>query len=410
MTQYKKMLGNVDCIEADRIIGWAWCSSNPLAPVAIDLLVNGKRVHTEVASKYREDLKSAGFGNGCHGFEIVMSDGVLEKTNLVEVQFSNTGINIPGSPQNTGNFYCGMTDPPRYQSQFGGLWIDLSNACDVIKGKRMLGFVSDAEASQLEQFKNNGFIILEQAVSTDLISLFLEDIEGLWAGSTDTKIFCETYEEGFVKVSPLKPNYRDQLFKILDLHSHFASARHLEFSEPVFRFLSLVFERPPLAFQSLYFQRGVNQPIHQDTAYVRVSSPLEMVASWIALEDIQPGSGELEYYVGSQRLEDFMFGGNQKWMPPESNQHEKYLASLHEESEKLGLKRESFLPKKGDVLIWAADFAHGGTTVTRKDLTRKALVTHYCPVDCDPIYGDNIECKKIPYNDKGYYSAVNRNP
>jgi ectoine hydroxylase-related dioxygenase (phytanoyl-CoA dioxygenase family) len=53
-------------------------------------------------------------------------------------------------------------------------------------------------------------------------------------------------------------------------------------------------ERPALAFQSLYFRWGSRQDIHQDTVFVKVSSPMEMVASWVALEDIQTDSGELD--------------------------------------------------------------------------------------------------------------------
>src|SRR5579859_2673048 len=37
---------------------------------------------------------------------------------------------------------------------------------------------------------------------------------------------------------------------------------------------------PALAFQSLGFYYGSQQPLHQDSAFVRVNSPLEFVASW----------------------------------------------------------------------------------------------------------------------------------
>ena len=34
---------------------------------------------------------------------------------------------------------------------------------------------------------------------------------------------------------------------------------------------------------------------------------MELIASWIALEDVQPGSGELMYVPGSHRFEVFIF-------------------------------------------------------------------------------------------------------
>jgi phytanoyl-CoA hydroxylase len=73
-----------------------------------------------------------------------------------------------------------------------------------------------------------------------------------------------------------------------------AMARSILFAPEILRFVNLVLERPALAFQSLYFRWGSRQDIHQDTAFVKVSSPMEMVASWVALEDIQTDSGELE--------------------------------------------------------------------------------------------------------------------
>jgi ectoine hydroxylase-related dioxygenase (phytanoyl-CoA dioxygenase family) len=36
---------------------------------------------------------------------------------------------------------------------------------------------------------------------------------------------------------------------------------------------------------------------------------MRLVASWVALEDIQPDSGELEYYIGSHTLDDYLFDG-----------------------------------------------------------------------------------------------------
>jgi ectoine hydroxylase-related dioxygenase (phytanoyl-CoA dioxygenase family) len=148
--------------------------------------------------------------------------------------------------------------------------------------------------------------------------------------------------------------------------------------------------------------------MHQDSTYVRVSSPLELAASWIAPEDIQPGSGELEYYVGTHRLEPYLFEGTKKWMPPNSPEHDRYLVSLHEQSQALGLERQTFLPMKGDALIWSADLAHDGSEVATP-VSRKSFVTHYCPLSCEPIYGDDKSgTSKIRFGDAAYYCAVGR--
>jgi hypothetical protein len=40
------------------------------------------------------------------------------------------------------------------------------------------------------------------------------------------------------------------------------------------------------------------------------------------------------------------------------------------------------------VLLWHADLAHGGSSIVTPGVTRKSLVTHYCPIDCSPLYSD----------------------
>jgi len=148
-----------------------------------------------------------------------------------------------------------------------------------------------------------------------------------------------------------------------------------------------LFEAPPKAFQGLTFWNGSQQDIHKDTAYVKIdSNPMNLAASWLALEDISVGTGEREYYVGSHRAPDFLFGGTSKWMESHGAEHPKFLASLHEDAATYGHARKSFIAKAGDILIWHADLAHGGSKILNPSLTRKSLVTHFCPVQDEPFY------------------------
>ena len=78
------------------------------------------------------------------------------------------------------------------------------------------------------------------------------------------------------------------------------------------RFLSLVFQARVLAFQQLLFQVTNGHQWHQDTAYVVVNTPTLLVATWIALQDIEEGSGELAYYDRSHRLPHYIFSNGRK--------------------------------------------------------------------------------------------------
>jgi ectoine hydroxylase-related dioxygenase (phytanoyl-CoA dioxygenase family) len=174
--------------------------------------------------------------------------------------------------------------------------------------------------------------------------------------------------------------------KLLDIYEFLESARAVIFAPIIQRFLEVVFERPALAHQGLSFYRGSKQAIHRDTAFVKVSSPMEFVASWVALEDISPGCGELEYYEGSHTWPEFLFEGKYKWWPGDSEELATFHRTLAESAEERAVAPTRFLPKKGDVFIWSADLGHGGSAYTDPSRTRKSLVTHYSPVNVYPMY------------------------
>jgi ectoine hydroxylase-related dioxygenase (phytanoyl-CoA dioxygenase family) len=113
---------------------------------------------------------------------------------------------------------------------------------------------------------------------------------------------------------------------------------------------------------------------------------MRFAGCWVALEDVKPGSGELEYYPGSHKFEEFLWNGRNKLMPPDDPDHAKYLEQLHTQAKAHGCERKRFNPRKGDALLWAADLAHGGALQTTPGLTRRSLVTHMCPEEDKPQY------------------------
>jgi SAM-dependent methyltransferase len=275
---------------------------------------------------------------------------------------------------------------PAFRSAFGGLWTDLTNADAIAAGKVALGVLSPDEAAVLECWRRDGFVILPGVVDAALADAVLDDFERACDGQLDLKM--SYWDDAGRHVAPAR---RDRVqraeAKLLDLHGVSAAAQDAIFAPAIRRFLDVIFERPPLAFQSLGFYYGSQQPLHQDTAFVRVSSPMEFVASWIALEDIQPGSGELEYYPGSHALPHHLFGGRHLWVHHGDPEVASFSERLHTlATAAAGLRLQRFRPRKGDALIWAAGLMHGGSPVTDARLSRKSLVTHYCPADLHPMY------------------------
>lgn len=60
--------GNIDGM-APVLYGWAQDMSAPEMPVELEILCNGVEVQKILANRFREDLRAAGLGSGCHAFE-----------------------------------------------------------------------------------------------------------------------------------------------------------------------------------------------------------------------------------------------------------------------------------------------------------------------------------------------------
>lgn len=295
---------------------------------------------------------------------------------------------------------------PEFRSKFGGLWTDLNTADAILAGKVAIGELLPAEAKLVDAWRRDGFVILPGAVDSAMIDAALVDFERAYDGKPQRKMSYWD-ENGFHIVNASREHVSKKDAKLLDLHEASEAVQAIIFSEPLSRFLHILFERPALAFQSLGFYYGSQQELHQDSAFVRVSSPLEFVASWIALEDISPNSGELEYYPGSHAIPHYLFGGKHLWVEYDDPELQLFSENLRTRAGQAGLSIQRFLAKKGDVLIWAAGLMHGGSLVDRPDRTRKSLVTHYCPADLQPMYaykGGRAKRKSI----SGHYVIAER--
>lgn len=273
---------------------------------------------------------------------------------------------------------------PGYHSAFGGLWTDRLDAAELLAARRAAGQVDDVQAARLEAWMRDGFVVLEGAVPPEACAAVTAEVERAWR-ELDPRLLVElggSYHD-------LAPELRARHFKLLDLYFWSAEVRRAALAPPVLDFLRLVFEREVLLFQSLSFEIGSGDPVHQDTANVVTESPLEFCAAWIALEDVRPGSGELCYYPGSHRLAEATFGpGVRNWNRRRDGKarRQEVLDGLHTRARARGLELQHFLPRRGDVLIWSADLAHGGAPIADPALTRRSLVCHYCPADVRPYY------------------------
>jgi ectoine hydroxylase-related dioxygenase (phytanoyl-CoA dioxygenase family) len=120
---------------------------------------------------------------------------------------------------------------------------------------------------------------------------------------------------------------------------------------------------------------------------VCVDQPLQLAATWIALEDVVQGRGELTYFERSHRIPHYFFRDGSKRFSAQRDAPEPYLRHLQDQVRAMGCAKRDFLARKGDVFLWAADLVHGSNRRTRPaHETRRSCVTHYCPETTRPFW------------------------
>ena len=353
---------HIDVLDESHIVGWATLDDDPSTKLKIDVLHRGVIIGQCVADKFRPDLKEAGIGDGACAFDFAMPP-FLPKSELgqVEVRCGAARLGSNGPP----------TTEMRAMSQFGGLWIDRPDFLDVIGRKCWAGEISEEIAARIFRFARDGYVVIERVVASELIDRLNKEIEKFWQ-NPPPGLMIEVWEGMTQRFLPPAIEHREGTTKLLDVHAFSSLARAAIAAPKAMEFLRAIFQDKPKAFQSLSFWKGSQQDIHKDTAYVKIDSgPMHLAATWLALEDVEEGTGELEYYVGSHRTPEYLFGTS-KWMEHEPDQHAAFLQSLDDDAVKYGHPRRSFLPKKGDLLIWHADLAHGGAAIKKPGRTRKS--------------------------------------
>jgi ectoine hydroxylase-related dioxygenase (phytanoyl-CoA dioxygenase family) len=239
---------------------------------------------------------------------------------------------------------------------------------------------------RLLHFMQFGYLVLPGAIEHELIDAYLADVRELFERREHAvKVNVEQVGEQAVRDSTPEQLAGPHV-RLMDFHNTSVAGKKLALHPSIVDFLTHVFREKVVAMQSLTFVRGSEQGTHQDFAYVVAPRyPSHLAASWIALEDVHPDAGPLGYYPGSHTLRKFDWGdglfhqaGVTKRDPVE------FAPFLEAEARRMGLKAETFCPKKGDVFFWHGCLAHSGTPVNDPSRTRRSFVTHYSTLSGNP--------------------------
>lgn len=213
---------------------------------------------------------------------------------------------------------------------------------------------------QIIAWQKQGYLIKEKFFSQEQVDALLSEVANLKLQSR------------------LDYNYTGT--KIVQVHKQSAIAKIMMTDSRLIEILALLLDRKIIPFHSIYFNHGSEQAPHSDNIHMATFPKGYLIAVWVALEDIEEGSGEVVYYPSSHRLPylyntDYDNNSNMLWTDQSGNsKYENRIQSLLEENH---LVEHKFLAKKGDILIWHANLIHGGSIVMDEDRTRKSIVFHY---------------------------------
>jgi hypothetical protein len=293
----------------------------------------------------------------------------------------------------------------KYPSKFGGQWVHRKDFKIILRQKIRKGLIDSETAGLIGKWREDGFVVWKQAIASALVDELNEELNALPAKHPAGLMITGPNFEGSKLYQPELIRVHESI-RIVDYYFFSLTARKILFSKPLMDFLEIVFEKKPVLTQSLNFEYGSEQAVHQDVVFAIMNSPLKMAAIWIALEDVQPGSGELVYYPGSHLWPDFLFSGRFKHFDKERDgieQKNAWHAWLHEEARRRKVELQSFLPKKGDALLWHAGLAHGGAPITTPNKTRRSLVGHYCARGVRPLYHYYKPSQRKFYDAEGFF-------
>lgn len=240
-------------------------------------------------------------------------------------------------------------------------WFDRNDALQHIEDRLVMGEISESDAVSLEQFVVDGYMILPDAIDPSRVQQINQELDDAIAKKV------EGYEYGSSQ-------------RIHQLHQQYPAIRELWRDANILRMLGLIFEAPPRPCQSLTYIFGSEQYPHQDTIFLTPFPAGYMCGVWTALEDIQPDSGELEFYRGSHRLPRVYMNDvrcskvkDDDWAEFQSKilpVWQKMLAAAQ-------LEKIVYRPKAGTALIWHENLMHGGSVRIDKSRARRSIVSHH---------------------------------
>ena len=312
--------------------------------------------------------------DGTHALdgELTWPDGTVYPLPRAEYRFENTGnlarmvrddLEAFGTPAILGAVLDSRVFPPQ-EGLKARAWF---NSPDV-KSDVPLSFepAMNAEHARMHLIRW-GFAIMDYVIDRSTIDQFRSEYEAAIADGT-------------------LPYKRGTSQRIQQAHN-LPTGRKIWLDPRVLSFLHEWFRDEPCACQTLLYINGSTQHAHQDTIHLTPYPAGFMCGVWVALQDIEPDSGELFVLPGSHRTPRVMTCDVD--LPKVVDDYSAYK-QLNTRIDELIANHSyevvPYRPRAGQILVWHENLIHGGAPRVNADRERHSIVSHYFPRGCVAYY------------------------
>lgn len=240
-------------------------------------------------------------------------------------------------------------------------WYDREDCHAVLDGLIRQRKIPQSLEAPFRQFLSDGWFEILHHLDQRLLSQLKRDMDEAAAAG----------DSGFTEGS----SQRLEL-----MHLKYRSFWDLATYRPTRDLVDCLMQVPSEVCQVLGFVNGTQQDPHQDSIHLTSYPRGYMCGAWLALEDVQPDSGELVIYPGSHRwdaltMQMFSLGKvhDEQW----HDFGETVVRRWQEMADTRDTPPLVYRPKAGTLLVWHDRLMHGGLPRKNASLTRRSCVTHH---------------------------------
>lgn len=251
-------------------------------------------------------------------------------------------------------------------------WIESPFFYSILKTKK----ISLDQKKKAKEMHEKGYCIIDLKIKNEFIDKINFEIN-------------QKLQLGNIKKNPSIYHYNNSP-RIVEAWKFSKNVARLALNSKILSWLRFFYNKTPIAFSTLNFLKGTEQPLHSDYMHFSTTPQKYLAGVWVALEDAGKYNGPLAVVPGSHKLELIDYTTMNLKVPDSINslercyrKYEQYVRELILEKK---MKCKQIHVKKGQAIIWAANLLHGGTKMKKKNLTRKSQVMHYHFEGCEKFY------------------------